>query len=153
MRFAMFRDGSARLLVFRVGGERFAVELVLVDEVIDTPSVQPIPDAPETVHGVATVRGELVTIYDPHPVLHVKGRIGGTALLFARNGRRVALLVDDVYDAMTMAEEELLRTPGGASSAADGILVGLIRRDGELIALLDADALLDAVAAGDGERT
>jgi len=149
----MFRDGSARLLVFRVGGERFAVELVLVDEVIDTPSVQPIPDAPEGVHGVATVRGELVTIYDPRVVLHVEGRVDGTALLFARNGRRVALLVDDVYDAMTIAEEEVLRPPGGASSAADGILVGLIRRDGELIALLDADALLDAVAAGDGERT
>ena len=148
----MFRDGSARLLVFRVGGERFAVELVLVDEVIDTPSVQPIPDAPEGVYGVATVRGELVTIYDPHVVLHVEGRVDGTALLFARNGRRVALLVDDVYDAMTVAEDEVLRPPG-ASSAADGILVGLIRRDGELIALLDADALLDAVAAGDGERT
>jgi purine-binding chemotaxis protein CheW len=153
MRFAMFRDGSARLLVFRVGGERFAVELVLVDEVIDAPSVQPIPDAPEGVHGVATVRGELVTIYDPRVVLNVEGRVDGTALLFARNGRRVALLVDDVYDAMTIEEEEVLRPPGGASSAADGILVGLIRRDGELIALLDADALLDAVAAGDGERT
>jgi purine-binding chemotaxis protein CheW len=152
MRFAMFRDGSARLLVFRVGGERFAVELVLVDEVIDAPSVQPIPDAPEGVHGVATVRGDLVTIYDPRVVLHVEGRVDGTALLFARNGRRVALLVDDVYDAMTIEEEEVLRPPG-ASSAADGILVGLIRRDGELIALLDADALLDAVAAGDGERT
>ena len=149
----MFRDGSARLLVFRVGSERFAVDLVLVDEVIDTPSVQPIPDAPEGVHGVATVRGELVTIYDPRVVLHVEGRVDGTALLFARNGRRVALLVDDVYDATTIAEEEVLRPPGGASAAADGILVGLIRRDGELIALLDADALLDAVAAGDGERT
>jgi purine-binding chemotaxis protein CheW len=149
----MFRDGSARLLVFRVGGERFAVELAMVDEVIDTPSVQSIPDAPKTVHGVATVRGELVTVYDPHPVLHVEGRLDATALLFARNGRRVALLVDDVYDATTIAEDEVLRPPAGVSSAADGILVGLIRRDGDLIALLDADALLDAVAAGDGERT
>lgn len=149
----MFRDGSARLLVFRIGGERFAIELVLIDEVIDTPSVQPIPDAPETVRGVATVRGVLITIYDPSPVLQVEGRVDGTALLFARGGRRVALLVDDVYDATTIAEDEVLRAPGGTASAADGILVGLVRRDGELIALLDADALLDAVAAGDGERT
>jgi purine-binding chemotaxis protein CheW len=149
----MFRDGSARLLVFRVGGERFAVELRMVDEVIDAPSVQPIPDAPEAVRGIATVRGELVTVYDPHPVLHVDGRVDGTALVFARNGRRVALLVDDVYDASTVAEDEVLRPPGGASATADGVLIGLVRRDGELIALLDADALLDAVAAGDGETT
>ncbi len=149
----MFRDGSARLLVFRVGGERFAVELRMVDEVIDAPSFQPIPDAPEAVRGIATVRGELVTVYDPHPVLHVDGRVDETALVFARNGRRVALLVDDVYDASTVAEDEVLRPPGGASATADGVLIGLIRRDGELIALLDADALLDAVAAGDGETT
>ena len=149
----MFRDGSARLLVFRVGGERFGVDLLRVDEVIDTPLFQPIPDAPETVHGVATVRGELVTLYDPRPVLHVSGRVDGAALLFARNGRRIALAVDDVYEATTIAEDELLRAPGGTLSATDGMVLGLVRRERELIALLDADALLDAVAAGDGDRT
>ena len=34
----MFRDGAARLLVFRVGSERFAVELSAVAEVIATPA-------------------------------------------------------------------------------------------------------------------
>jgi purine-binding chemotaxis protein CheW len=148
----MFRDGSARLLVFRVGAERFAVDLRSVDEVIDTPAYQPIPDAPETVHGVATVRGELITLYDLRPVLHVGGRTHGTTLLFARNGRRLAVAVDDVYDATMVTEDEVLSAPSGGASSADGVLVGLIRRDGELIALLDADALLAAVAAGDGDR-
>ncbi len=149
----MFRDGSARLLVFRVGRERFGVDLVRVDEVIDAPSFQPIPDAPPTVHGIATVRGEVVTVYDPRPVLHVEGRIDGAALLFARNGRRVALAVDDVYEATTIAEDEVLRLPGAVSSSSDGMLLGVVRRERELIALLDADALLNAVAAGDGDRS
>jgi chemotaxis signal transduction protein len=148
----MFRDGSARLLVFRVGSERFAVELAAVDEVIDAPSVQPIPDAPQTVLGVATVRGELVTLYDPRPILRVAGPLDGAALLFARGDRRVALAIDDVYDAITVEETDVLSVPGGGADASDGVLVGLVRRDGQLIALLDADALLTAAAAGDGER-
>jgi len=150
----MFRDGSARLLVFRIGAEQFGVDLARVDEVIDGPSIQPIPDASETVHGVATVRGELITVYDPRPVLHVDGRIDGAALLFARNGRRIALAVDDVAEAATITQDEVLRAPGGALSAGDGMLLGLVRgeRGGDLIALLDADALLDAVAHGDGDR-
>ena len=152
----MFRDGPARLLVFRVGAERFGVELQAVDEVIDAPAVQSIPDAPATVLGVATIRGELITVYDPHPLLRVQGRLeeggNGAALLFARDDRRVALAIDDVYDAIRIEDGDLLKAPGGGAAASDGILVGLIRRAGELIGILDANALLDAAIAGDGER-
>jgi len=148
----MFRDGTARLLVFRIGTERFAIELSGVDEVIDALTVQPIPDAPQTVLGIATVRGELVTLYDPRPILRVDGSVDGAALLFVRGDRRVALAIDDVYDAITVEETDALGVPGGGADGSDGVLVGLVRRDGQLIALLDADALLTAVAAGDGER-
>ena len=42
------------------------------------------------------------------------------------------------------------------ADASDGVMVGVVRRGSELIAILDADALLDAaMAAGEthGERT
>lgn len=150
----MFRDGVARLLVFRVGPERFGVELQAVDEVIDAPAVQSVPDAPPTVLGVATIRGELVTVYDPRPLLRVEGTLDGAVLLFYRDDRRVGLAIDDVYDAIRIEEGDLLKAPGGGADSSDGILVGLVRRGGggELIGILDANALLDAAAAGDGEK-
>jgi len=150
----MFRDGVARLLVFRIGAERFGVELSAVDEVIDAPAIQSIPDAPGTVLGVATIRGELITMYDPRPLLRVQGPLDGAALLFARDDRRVGLAIDDVYDAIRIEETDLLKAPSGGADASDGILVGLVRRaeGGELIGILDADALLDAAIAGNGER-
>jgi purine-binding chemotaxis protein CheW len=150
----MFRDGAARLLVFRVGAERFGVELAAVDEVIDVPTIQSIPDAPATVLGVATIRGQLITVYDPRPLLRVQGRLDGAALLFVRDGRRVGLAIDDVYDAILVEDGDLLKASGGGVDASDGILVGLVRDagGGELIGILDANALLDAAIAGDGER-
>jgi purine-binding chemotaxis protein CheW len=148
----MFRDGAERLLVFRVGAERFAVPLAGVDEVIDGPAVQPLPDAGEHLLGIATVRGELVSVYDPRPLLRVDGAVTGAALLFARGERRVALAIDDVYDAITIEPDEVL--PARAIGSADGVLVGLVRRGTDLIAVLDTDALLDAaMSAGEGERT
>ena len=148
----MFRDGAERLLVFRVGAERFAVPLAGVDEVIDGPSVQPLPDSTEHLLGVAMVRGELVSVYDPRPLLRVDGAVNGAALLFARGDRRVALAIDDVYDAITIEETDLL--PSRTIDASDGVLVGLVRRGSDLIAVLDTDALLDAAtSAAEGERT
>ena len=158
----MFRDGSARVLVFRIGNERFAVSLPAVDEVIESPELRRMPDAPDRVRGVATLRGELLSVYDPLSLLGVAGGVqqgarvdswAGATLVFSRGSgaHRVGLAVDDVYDALTIAESELKGVPG--SDGADGALVGLVRRGSELIGVLDVDALLDGVLAAPGGNT
>jgi len=142
----MFRDGVARLLVFRVGGERFAVPLSDVDEVIDAQPIQRVPDSTATVLGVSSVRGVLLTVYDPRPVLMVDGSVDAAMLLFARKGGRVALAIDDVFDPVLVAEGELLPTPSGVES--DDIVIGVVRRESTLTAVLDTDALLRAAIDG-----
>ena len=150
----MFRDGAARVLVFRVGRERFAVSLLAVDEVIEAPDMQRMPDAPPHVRGVASLRGQLLSIYDPLALLGAPlsgdrggGASPGATLVFTRvgEGHRIGLAVDDVYDAVTIAESEMLGVPG--SDGSDGALLGLVRRASELIGMLDVDALLDNAAA------
>ncbi len=152
----MFRDGVARVLVFRVGGERFAVSLPAVAEVIESPELQRMPDAPEHVRGVATLRGELLSVYDPLALLGASGASapvdageapgGGATLVFKRaGGHRVGLAVDDVYDTITIAESELRGVPG--SDGSDGALIGLVLRGSELIGVLDVPALIDGVLA------
>jgi purine-binding chemotaxis protein CheW len=136
-------DRTARLLVFRVGAERFAVELAAVQEVIEPPALQPVPDAPPALLGITSVRGAMVPVYDLGPVLRAGGGAMGGALLFARDGRTVALAIDDVYDALLVEERELRPAPG--AEGADELLLGLVRRGPDLIAVLDADALLAAV--------
>lgn len=147
----MRSDGVAQFLVFRVGSERFAVELAAVDEVIEAPSLQPVPDAPPTLLGIAMLRGEFVPIHDPRPLLGAgRGTIGG-ALLFARDGRTIGLAIDDVDDAVLVEEQELRPVPG--LDGADALLLGLVRRGTDLIAVLDADALLAAVRTDtEGQR-
>jgi purine-binding chemotaxis protein CheW len=144
----MFRDGVARLLVFRVGAERFGVSLALVDEVVDAPAVQRLPDSSRFVLGISMLRDSLVTVYDPRPILNVNGSVdgGGAALVFLRGDRRVALAIDDVFDVIVIEENEVRPAPG--AGAADGILIGVVRRGSDLIAVLDADALLAAATIG-----
>ncbi|HEY9227115.1 MAG TPA: chemotaxis protein CheW [Gemmatimonadaceae bacterium] len=149
----LLSDGPTRLLVFGVGAERFAVPLSAVDEVIDAPELRPLPDASRAVLGVTLVRGVLVTIYDSRPLLNVEGGVDDAALLFVRNGRRVGLAVQALYDTIVAEQSDLRSAPGAGAGAgaggSDKSLVGVIRRGSELIAVLDADALLDAAAAGE----
>ena len=141
----MFEDGPERLILFRVGGEQFALPMSDVDEVIDAPVIQHLPDAGPATLGIAGVRGVFVTVYDARPILCVDGGTMGAALLFVRDDRRVGLAIDDVFDPLTVGQEELRPVPG----ASDGIVIGLVRRGSQLVAVLDTQALLDA-AAGAG---
>jgi purine-binding chemotaxis protein CheW len=151
----MFRDGGERLLVFRVGGERFGVALAAVREIVDSPVVRRLPDAAPSLLGIATVRGELVPLYDARVVLGVEaasdGSTTGAALLFSVEGRCIALAIDDVFDPVVVEEQDLRPMPG--AGAADVIIRGLVRRGGDLVAVLDEAVLLDtmlAAASGTG---
>jgi purine-binding chemotaxis protein CheW len=136
------------MLVFGVGAERFAVALAEVDEVIDAPQTREMPDAPRSVLGLASVRGALVTIYDPRPLLSVDGAVTEAALLFQRGGARVGLAVEHLYDTIVVEQAELRPVPGAGADGTDKALVGLVRRGSNLIAVLDAHSLLDAAASG-----
>lgn len=147
----MSSDGAARLLVFQVGSEQFAVELSAVHEVIELPPLQAVPDAPHTLLGIAALRGAMIPVFELGTLLRTGVGTAGSALVFTRAGRTVALAVDDVYDALLVEERELRPAPG--MDGSDGLLLGLVRRGPNLIAILDADALLAAVRTNtEGER-
>ena len=66
----------------------------------------------------------------------------------------MALAIDDVFDPVIVAEDELLPPPSGVDS--DGIVIGVVRRVSTLIAVLNTDALFRAaieISDGEGERT
>lgn len=153
----MFCDGSARVLVFRVGGEQYAVSLLAIDEVVEAPDLRRMPDAPAHVRGIATLRGELLSVYDPLALLGAPLATGsrgpGATLVFTRGGtrHRVGLAVDDVYDAVTISESEMRGVPG--SDGSDGALLGLVRRGADLIGVLDVDALFAGATVAPGENS
>ena len=137
-------DGVADVLVFVVAGERFAIELAQVEEVIDLPAIQHVPEMPPAMLGVITVRGSLTSTYTPRQALGVDCHDGACALVFRRRRSRVALVIDDVDDAMTLDLGAMRDAPGAARA---GVVLGVTRHREALLTLLDADALLAACQA------
>lgn len=131
-------------LVFRVGRELFALPLDAVDEAIDIESVQHLPEMRAAMLGVVSLRGSLVPLYAPAATLGVAAAHGSAALVFVTPRGRVALAVDDVDDVMDIAPDALQRAP---MDFGDGVLVGVARRGGDLIGVLDAGALMGACRA------
>jgi purine-binding chemotaxis protein CheW len=136
------RTGSADLLVFRIRRELFGVELVTVEEALDMPVVHRLPEMPTAMLGVFTLRGTLVHVFAPEATLGVGYDDPTTVIVFCgASDRRVALAIDDVDDVVTVDLRTARDAPG---AAADGTLLGVVRRGADLIAILEAEAVVNA---------
>lgn len=142
---ARARDGQAVILLFRVGAERFGIELAAVEEAIDIPPVHYVPEMPAAMLGVITVRDTITSVYSPSVALGLALHDGTSALIFRRGASRVAVVVDEVDDVSTLDLSLLRDAP--AFEAADGIVLGVVRQRDSLLALIDADGLLAACQA------
>ncbi len=135
------RSGVVDLLIFRAGGERFAVGLAAVEEVIDVPPVTALPQSPGTMLGVSELRGALMPVHTPGPALGVRLREQRKVIVArTRDGRRIGLAVDEAEGVQAFDFETLTPTPG------QGMVLGIASR-GHLLAVVDIEALVAACTA------
>ena len=142
---ARTRSGLAELLMFRVGAERFAVELSCVEEAIDLPEPHHVPEMPPAMLGVITVRDTLTPVFTPDDALGVAAESKGAALIFRSSRGRFALAIDDVDDVMSLDLAQLRDAPG--IEGTDALILGVARNGGGIVALVDAEALIAACQA------
>lgn len=139
-------DAGAELremLLFRVGGEHFAVELGASEEVLEWPGVERLARMPASALGVFTLRGQLVSVYSPERALRVRREEeAGVVLLIHSRGRRIALALDDVEEVITVDVRSLKRP--SPREAVDGLLLGIARHGDWLVAVVDVQALVAA---------
>ena len=92
--------GAERVVVCRIGTERFALPVASVRAVVALPPVARIPGAPTAVRGMVNVRGTLVTTVSGARLFSRAD--GGPAaewlVVLAMMGGRVGLEVDEVED-------------------------------------------------------
>lgn len=158
-----------RFVVFRLAGAEYGLPVSAVREVLRRPdSITPLPNAPDFVAGVLTLRGEVLPLIDQRRLLNLPaadsrsglsgtgpaGLERGRVVVVGRDGLLVGLLVDGLSGLLTVPVERI--GPAPAVSAAQRRLIrrvasldaaGDMAEDAagavRLILLMDADSLLD----------
>lgn len=136
-------DEMAQMLIFRLGGELFAMELAASEEVLEWPVIERLSGMSGSALGVFMLRGQLMSVYSPERALGVRREEeAGVVLVIHARGRRVALALDDVEEVIGVDLRDVKRP--SPRDAADGILVGIARYGDALVALVDVEALAAA---------
>ena len=154
------RQGRSPIyVVFRLGGEGYALEVMRVQEVLDVESMTEVPGGPKCLLGVINLRGHVVPVYDLRYSVWTARRIEpepGTER--ADRGNRAGnssqvtgLVVDRVSDVLEFSPEEVQASPQLGLGKTTPFVRGLIRHQDGFLLVLDLDRVFSALASLNGE--
>jgi len=135
---------EVELATFYVADLLLGIPIGKVEEISRYCSVTPVPGAPESVCGVMSLRGEVVTVLDLRAVLGL-GKIEYTGqtrnVIVQAGGERIGLLVDRVADVVRAVTADLLPPPANMSGADSSMFQAVYRMENELLVLVDVTAV------------
>ena len=143
---------QVELLEFRVGPERWAVELGLVREVEFLRNLTPIPCTPIHVLGVIQLRGRIVAVNDLRQLFKILVDVETPrpkVIVLSKDECELAVLVDTVDGTTTIARNKISAPPATLGAAKHHYLLGVTP---DAIAVLDGHRLLHEKALRVNER-
>jgi purine-binding chemotaxis protein CheW len=132
-------------LGFPLGEERFAIEILRVQEIRALTAITPIPNAPPHIRGVINLRGTII------PVIDLRLRFGlctnadprfAIILVVSAHGRIVGIIADSVPKVITLTPNEVAPAPDFGQRFDISFVSGVLHRNDDLVLLLDLERLL-----------
>lgn len=138
-------DPLSRWVCFRLEGQLYGLPIASVQEVLASVEIEPVPGAAAQIMGLINRRGAVLTVIDLR--LHLglppdtdPGR--GAVVIFEDQDERFALRVDAIDQVRKLLDSVIKPAPLVGAPALQARIHGIYTRDGEMLTLLDADALL-----------
>jgi purine-binding chemotaxis protein CheW len=129
-----------QVVVFKIGHEEFAVDILATKEVVGRPSVTPVPETAEYVEGVMNLRGSLVPVLDLRKRLRArksKDSVDERVIISIIEEKTIGLIVDGASEVLRITDKEIEAVPEVISEMGASYIAGIIASRGRHIALID----------------
>ncbi len=147
---------ESQLVTFKLGRESYGVEIHEVEEIIDMPEVTAVPQSPDFIEGVISLRGEIIPLVNldvrfglipTHRPLEKGGLRWGkegrrdskhaSVIIVSISGFEVGLIVDEVSEVLRVPNDNIVPPPPHISIGKEEQLKGVVKvRYGENVRLI-----------------
>lgn len=132
-----------KFAVFRIGEQDFGIEVIRVVEILNMQKAHTIPELPDFISGVITVRGEVIPLLDLRKRFNIKSpEEEGRIIIVKYDNEKIGLLVDDIKEIISFGTGEIITPPSIFKGVKKKYLSGLGKKDEGIIILLNIDDLL-----------
>jgi len=133
------------LLTFIIAGEQYALDIERIVEIVRPRPITRVPNAEESIVGIVSLRGTIVTLIDVRNRLsHARAEeTPDTRIIVVdHQGETIGFEVDRVLRVVKIGRNDVEPHPVVHASEADDSIRGVFRHTGALTILIDFDKLL-----------
>jgi purine-binding chemotaxis protein CheW len=136
-----------QLVTFKLDGQKYAVDILKVQEINNMKEITSIPNAPVYLEGAINLRGKVI------PVLNLRKKFGFEEntnselckiIIMDVRGVIMGLIVDGVSDVLRITRDVVEPPPPVSSNISSEFISSIAKLPEGLVILLDMDRLLDA---------
>jgi len=138
-------SGQLELLTFVIAGEQYAADIERIVEIVRPRPVTRVPNADESIVGIVSLRGTIVTLIDVRSRLRqakTEETPDTRVIVVDQQGETIGFEVDRVLRVVKIGRNDVEPHPVVHASEADDSIRGVFRHTGALTILLDFDKLL-----------
>jgi purine-binding chemotaxis protein CheW len=138
-------DRKLRVVVFRLGSDRYGVSLDRVREIQRAGRITPVPTAPDFVVGVMNLRGNILSVVDiriffglPKVTVSERTRI----LVVEGEGLRIGIIVEQVDEIAAVDEADIKPPLSLNKTISEDYIKGIASHRGEMLIMVDLGKVL-----------
>ncbi|MFB3110737.1 MAG: chemotaxis protein CheW, partial [Gemmatimonadales bacterium] len=142
----MSTNEEVQLVVFRVGGHEFGLNIFDVERVLRYEKPAPLPQAPDFLEGIMEYEDTAIPVIDLRKRLNVDASVRDdtrTMILEWEQGR-IAVVVDAVIELLRAPVDEIVPPPPIVRGLAAEYISGIFVRDGRTIVILSVPKILSS---------
>ena len=137
--------GRRQLVVFKVGTEEFAADIMLTKEVVLMREITQVPGTEAYVEGVMNLRGSLVPVLDFRKRLRARRTTAPAEhriIIVQIDGRSAGLIVDGASEVIRVSDDLIEPVPDLISEMGAGYVEGVISLKDRFITLINLQKAL-----------
>ncbi|MBF0161431.1 MAG: purine-binding chemotaxis protein CheW [Magnetococcales bacterium] len=138
-----------QLVTFRLGGEKYGMDVLQVQEIIRYSEPTPVPNMPDFIRGVTNLRGTILPVLDLRTRFRMSpchyGSLESAIILIAHvDTKQVGIIADAVADVLFFPKKQISPPPELFSQVDTEFIQGMGEMRGELLILLNLEKILSA---------
>lgn len=134
-----------QMVAFGLCGERYAIDILRVQEIVMMTNITRMPKCPEFIEGVVNLRGHVIPIVDMRKrfSLEPKSYDGNTRIIIVDiGGETVGIIVDEVYQVIQLPKNAISQPSAIIAGISAEYLKGIGRLGDSMMIILDLEKIL-----------
>jgi purine-binding chemotaxis protein CheW len=137
---------TKKCVIFRIGRERYAIDVAFVNNISDYKEITKVPDARPEVVGVVNLRGEVI------PIVNMAKRLGSQNAVKKEDGKLIiaqydnvnaGFLVDETSRVYEVDDSDIEPPPALLKSHDFELIRGILHIEGNIVILLELTRIFE----------